>query len=228
MSVKESLERKYDKLVAQITDVETKLKEIDKCKYYRVSIFGSRRLDEKSKWGQFAFELARRLAWEGIDVVTGGGPGLMAVANAGARKGRIEASSKAKSFGLVIKLPMVEPPNNFLDVSKTHPRFMTRLENFFRISTAFVALPGGIGTALELFYGWQLLVTGFIKEPRPFLLVDSEFWRPLMKWIEDYPVKLKLIDPWEYNLITIVDELEEALRIILQDFNKWKVECKLT
>jgi len=55
MSAKESLERKYDELVAQITDVETKLKEIDKCKYYRVSIFGSRRLDEKKQVGPVCF-----------------------------------------------------------------------------------------------------------------------------------------------------------------------------
>ena len=52
--------------------------------HYRVTIFGSARIES----GTFAYEevkrLARALTEMGCDVVTGGGPGLMLAANEGA------------------------------------------------------------------------------------------------------------------------------------------------
>jgi len=100
------------------------------------------------------YDLARRLAHEGIDIITGGGPGLMEAANRGVRA----AENEALSYGLPLDLPSIhEPANPHLDVASRHRRFSSRLDEFMRLSHGVVFAPGGVGTLLEFGYVWQLL-----------------------------------------------------------------------
>jgi predicted Rossmann-fold nucleotide-binding protein len=68
--------------------------------HYRVAIFGSARIKEGEKIYQEVFAIARGLAEQGFDIVTGGGPGLMLAANSGHKS----ADSGLHSLGLNIKL----------------------------------------------------------------------------------------------------------------------------
>src|SRR5690348_6511496 len=63
---------------------------------FRVCLFGSARITPVDPLYQTVFELCRRLAERGMDVITGGGPGLMEAANAGAR---VAAASSAGRVG---------------------------------------------------------------------------------------------------------------------------------
>src|SRR5438067_1267378 len=91
-----------DKAIYQLWETINDLDQIqpEHVQHYRVSIFGSSRIrrgdpiyDEVK---MLSFELARM----GVDIVTGGGPGLMEAANAGAVEGQVD--SKSRSFGLAI------------------------------------------------------------------------------------------------------------------------------
>ncbi|RZA12087.1 MAG: LOG family protein, partial [Proteobacteria bacterium] len=152
---------------------------------------------------------------KGVDIVTGGGPGLMEAANLGAKEG----SNNSRSFGLHIELPFETDTNLHLDVKYHHRRFSSRLDEFMRISHAVVVTPGGIGTLLELFYTWQLMQVNHIPQ-RPLILLGS-MWEPLLKWMEDYPLKRSLMDQKDFNsiiLVRSVDEVVEKLQPHIEEF----------
>ena len=77
---------------------------------YRVSIFGSARIQP----GSFGYEetkrVARVLSELGCDIITGGGPGLMQAANEGAAAG----GGVAHSTGIGIALPFEQDVNAFV------------------------------------------------------------------------------------------------------------------
>ena len=145
--------------------------------HYRVAIFGSSRIKEGDPEYRQVYEIARGLAALGFDIVTGGGPGLMQAANAGARS----VPSVSQSIGLNIKLPHEQVANPFLDIKREFERFSERLDTFMSISDAVVVAPGGIGTLLELFYSWQLVQVGHIcKTP---IILFGDLWHPLLHWL---------------------------------------------
>src|SRR5206468_408932 len=168
--------------------------------FYRVCIFGSARIQPDSLVYKQVEQLAGALARQGVDVVTGGGPGLMEAANKGAKKG----STGAWSIGLPIELPFEADANSHLDVKSQHKRFSSRLDEFMRISHAVVIMPGGIGTLLELFYTWQLMQVDHIK-PRPLLLLaDDDTWTSFVAWLREHPLRLKLMSERDFEMLRIV------------------------
>jgi len=181
---------------------------------YRVCIFGSARIKPRDPVYHAVFALAQGLSQQGIDVVTGGGPGLMEAANRGvlaAKRGR------SQSYGLPLDLPsLVEPPNRALDVRSAHKRFSSRLDEFIRLSHAVVVAPGGVGTLLELAYTWQLLQLDTI-EPRPFILLGRAFWEGLLEWLRAVPGEQALMSRRDLDALTVVDRPQEALEIIGRD-----------
>ncbi|MEI4926893.1 LOG family protein, partial [Klebsiella pneumoniae] len=89
------------------------------------------------------------------DIVTGGGPGLMQAANEGAAQ--VRAPERNRSVGIRVDLPFEQEANPFVEQAYEHGTFFTRLHHFVLVSDAFVVVPGGIGTVLEMMMVWQLL-----------------------------------------------------------------------
>src|SRR5438132_14311803 len=102
-----------DKAIYQLWETINDLDQIqpERVEHYRVSIFGSSRIRRGDPIYEEVKKLSFELAHMGIDIVTGGGPGLMEAANSGAMEGQIE--SHARSFGLAIHLPTEEGANPF-------------------------------------------------------------------------------------------------------------------
>jgi uncharacterized protein (TIGR00725 family) len=117
---------------------------------FRVSIFGSARIS-RDHWVHAAVrDLARQLALMGCAVITGGGPGLMEAANEGAAL----AGASYSNVGIRVHLPFEQEVNPFVDESYEHRTFFSRLHHFVLASDAFVVVPGGVGTVLELTTIW--------------------------------------------------------------------------
>jgi uncharacterized protein (TIGR00730 family) len=203
--IRKLLSNKVQQLNEVIADIDTILTEME-TDFYRVCIFGSARIGVDSPFYQQAYELAKELARRGVDIVTGGGPGLMEAANRGAKDG----SNLSRSIGLPIELPFETDANAHLDVKHHHKRFSSRLDEFMRISHAVVITPGGIGTLLELFYTWQLMQVNHIK-PRPFILVGHTMFDPLIKYMEEVPVTLNLMNRDDMRMIQVVDTVDEVV-----------------
>jgi uncharacterized protein (TIGR00730 family) len=193
--------------------IEQELQQIDAGKFYRVCIFGSARIKPDTEEYEQVYTLARMLAWEHIDILTGGGPGLMEAANKGAKLGQDEKKSKSLSFGLSIELEWEPVPNSHLDIKRHHYRFSSRLDDFMRLSHSIIATPGGIGTLLEIYFAWQLIQVKHMSF-RPIVLLDKDFWTGLIDWMKDIQLKRGLVSEKDFDCLKIVDTPEEAYEII--------------
>jgi uncharacterized protein (TIGR00730 family) len=193
--------------------IEAELRKLDENRFYRTCIFGSARIKADTKQYAEVFEVARFLAWEGIDVLTGGGPGLMEAANKGARLGREEKKTRSLSYGLSIQLEFEPEPNRHLDIKRHHHKFSSRLDDFMRLSHSVICTPGGIGTILELFFVWQLIQVKHVP-PRPIVLMDKEYWSGLLDWMRAETCARGLMSEKDFSFIHLVDTPEEAFEII--------------
>lgn len=185
---------------------------------FRVSIFGSARIKRGSVVYKQVYALARMLAKEDIDVVTGGGPGLMEAANRGHKAGRRDGMSH--SIGLAIKLPEEQKINKSLDVVKKFDTFSKRLDNFMLLSNAVIVASGGVGTLLEFFYTWQLVQTKKICDIPIILLGDM--WKGLIDWLEKNPMKKKYFEEHDLSLVFLAKDCSEAFRMVKEAYVQHK------
>jgi len=211
-----------DKAIYQLWDTINDLDQIqpERVEHYRVSIFGSSRIRTGDPIYEEVKKLSAELARMGVDIVTGGGPGLMEAANSGAVEGQVE--SHARSFGLAIHLPNEEGANPFVNKVFRHRTFFSRLHHFVRLSSAFIVMPGGIGTALELFMVWQLLQVKHVTE-HPLILVGT-MWTGLIDWIKGTMVERGLVGLSDFDAVSIVASSDEAIPIIRASYERFKQE----
>jgi uncharacterized protein (TIGR00730 family) len=179
--------------------------------HFRVAIFGSARIKQGDEPYENVYLLAHRLAEQDIDVITGGGPGLMEAANRGHKIGR-KKGSDAHSMGLNINLPHEQFDNPFLDVKRDFDVFSKRLDAFMLLSNVIVVAPGGVGTCLEFFYAWQLMqVKHTCKMP---IIMMGDMWPGLLKWIREAPLKNGLLNKEDMDSIVCVKSWEDAAKLI--------------
>jgi uncharacterized protein (TIGR00730 family) len=211
-----------DKAIYQLWETINDLDQIqpERVEHYRVSIFGSSRIRRGDPIYEDVKTLSYELAKMGVDIVTGGGPGLMEAANAGAMEGQVD--SHARSFGLAIHLPTEEQANPFVNKVFRHRTFFSRLHHFVRLSSAFIVFPGGIGTALELFMVWQLLQVKHMRE-HPLILVGT-MWHGLLDWIRETMIERGLVSPPDLDVVRVVETSADAIPIIGASFERFKEE----
>ncbi len=213
-----------DKAIYQLWETINDLDQIqpERVEHYRVSIFGSSRIRRGDPIYEEVKKLSFELAQMGIDIVTGGGPGLMEAANSGAMEGQKETHSR--SFGLAIHLPNEEGANPFVDKVFRHRTFFSRLHHFVRLSSAFIVMPGGIGTALELFMVWQLLQVKHMTR-HPLILVGT-MWGGLIEWVDRTMVQGGLASAPDVGIVSVVRSASEAIPIISASYEMFKEEKK--
>jgi uncharacterized protein (TIGR00730 family) len=171
-----------------------------------VTVFGSARFGPDHPSYSVAREIGARLAKAGFTVVTGGGPGIMEAANRGARE------AGGLSIGCNIELPQEQKPNAYLDRWLTFRHFFVRKVMLVKYSYAFIALPGGFGTLDELFETATLEQTGKLRD-FPLVLVGSEFWRPLMGFLQTL-VAAGTIDAADIARLRLLDSPAEIVHDI--------------
>jgi len=184
---------------------------------YRVTIFGSARVQP----GSFGYEETKRvaaaLAEMDCDIITGGGPGLMQAANEGAA-----TVTRARSIGIRVDLPFEQEVNAFVTEAFEHRTFFTRLHQFVLASDAFVVAPGGIGTVLETMMIWQLLQVKHLEEA-PLILV-GKMWPGLIEWARQTMVAEKppLASAADMGIPRCVADADEAITVLRECHASWR------
>jgi uncharacterized protein (TIGR00730 family) len=174
-----------------------------------VTIFGSARTQPGDKYYQAATELAQGLAKNKLAVITGGGPGIMEAANKGA------AQARGKSVGLNIELPHEQAGNRYANIPIHFHYFFARKVCFVKYSLGFVFMPGGFGTLDEFSEVLTLVQTQRIPK-FPLILFGREHWKGLISWMKSTMQNGdKFISPGDLDLVTITDDPQEAINIIL-------------
>jgi uncharacterized protein (TIGR00730 family) len=175
--------------------------------YPAVTIFGSARSKPQSNNYKTTVKVAKMLAENGYNVISGGGPGIMEAANRGAVEGG------GKSVGLHIQLPNEQEPNKYANIRLKYNYFFIRKVMFVKYAVAYIIMPGGFGTLDELFESLTLIQTTRIKY-FPIILMDSDYWKGLLDWIKETMIKEKTISESDFDIFNVVDTPEEAVGIV--------------
>lgn len=200
------------KIMAEFVEGFEKMGRIGPC----VSIFGSARTKQGTRYFELAEQIAYKLTKEGFGIITGGGPGIMEAAN----KGAFEAGGK--SVGLNIELPFEQSSNPYIDRDKLimFNYFFVRKLMFIKYAQGFITLPGGFGTMDELFEALTLIQTGKIAR-FPIVMVGRDYYAGLYEWIKNTLLTERNINEEDLQLFSIVDEADEAVAVINAFYSKY-------
>ncbi|MDD5010168.1 MAG: TIGR00730 family Rossman fold protein [Syntrophorhabdaceae bacterium] len=172
-----------------------------------VTIFGSARCKKGDPLYEKSYHLAKLLAVNGFNTITGGGPGVMEAANKGAKEGG------AKSVGINIELPYEQKPNPYSTLRLSFRYFFIRKVMFLKYAMAYVVMPGGFGTLDEFFEAITLVQTKKMK-PFPIILVDSAYWSGLLEWMKTNLLSQEKITAEDMDIFKVMDDPKEIVDYI--------------
>ncbi len=184
-----------------------------------VTIYGSARLQPETPLYTQVEEIAYRLGKAGFSIMTGGGPGVMEAANKGARRAGV------KSVGLNIELPAEQVCNVYADRTMTFHHFFVRKVMLVKYATAFIIMPGGLGTLDELTEVLTLIQTQKIK-PFPVILFSSDYWCGFLDWLRGTVLAHGAISEVDFELLRVMDSVDEVVDAVEQWFHKQKMVGK--
>ncbi len=201
MTVQESW--RLFKIIGEFVDGFESLSDI----YPAVTIFGSARVRPGDPEYEKAVVIARLLAQNGYNIITGGGPGIMEAGNKGAREGG------ANSVGLNIRLPLEQEKNQYANIAVDFKYFFVRKVMFIKYAQAYIGMPGGLGTLDEILEALTLIQTKRTK-PFPVIMVGTDYWQGLVEWVRGTLLSHKFISPHDMDLFVMLDDPEEIVRTI--------------
>ena len=175
-----------------------------------VTIYGSARITPDDELYRKTKEIAYCLGQIGFSIISGGGPGAMEAANRGA------LDAGVASVGLNINLPEEQKCNDYTTMSITFKHFFARKVMLVKYASAFVIVPGGLGTLDELTEVLTLIQTHKIR-PFPVILFDSSYWSGLLQWLRNSVLARSYISEDDVSLLRICDASSEVVEAV----QKW-------
>ncbi len=184
-----------------------------------ITIYGSAQLKADDKLYVQTEDIAYRLGQLGFSIITGGGPGVMEAANKGALKAGVA------SVGLNIKLPEEQIGNIYTTKSITFHHFFIRKVMLVKYATAFIMMPGGLGTLDELTEVLTLMQTQKIK-PFPVILFDGSYWQGLLDWLKGTVLARQFIFEEDLKLLRVCEHPEEVVEAVQKWYLKQEISGK--
>lgn len=181
-----------------------------------VTIYGSARLPEDDPLYAEVEEIANRLGQTGFAIITGGGPGVMEAANKGASK------AGAESIGLNIELPEEQTANTYATKTIMFHHFFVRKVMLVKYASAFIIMPGGLGTLDELTEVLTLIQTYKIR-PFPVVLFKTGYWEGLLDWLHSTVLARGFISEVDLELLRICDDPDTVVNIVQSWYLKHEI-----
>jgi len=167
-----------------------------------ITIFGTSRARAGDSIYTLALETGRLLAGAGFTIANGGYGGTMLASAQG------ESEEGGEVVGVTCSV-FKGKANKYVTREIVADSLDERLDTLIELGQAYVALPGGTGTLLELAKVWELRNKGFLKPDKPIILV-GEFWKPLVELIG-------IDDPGSSRYVELADDPEQAVKMINDD-----------
>ena len=174
----------------------------------KISAFGSARTPREAPPARTAYEFSRRIADEGFMIITGAGGGIMRACQEGA--------GRERSFGVNIRLPFEQEPNEFINKDPkllTFRYFFTRKLMFVKEADAAIFFPGGFGTHDEAYESLTLIQTGKTK-PMPIVFLDAPrgtYWKTWKRYVEEHLLRHRLISEEDMSLFLVTSSVDAAV-----------------
>lgn len=138
-----------------------------------VSVFGTSRAKPGQDLFVLAEETGRALARAGFILANGGyGGTMLAGAKGAAETGGAVVGVTCSAFGGSVA-------NEYITREVITRSLDDRLNTLVEMAQAYVVLPGGTGTLLELAMVWELKNKKFLDRAKPIVLM-GDFWKPLV------------------------------------------------
>jgi uncharacterized protein (TIGR00725 family) len=167
-----------------------------------ITIFGTANAKSGEPAYTLAYQTGKLLAQGGFVIANGGYGGTMLAASKGA------AEAGGETIGVTCSA-FARTPNEYISREIVTNSPDERLDTLIKLGRAYVVLPGGTGTLLELAMVWELKNKGFIKEDKPIILVGG-FWKPLVDLIAGD-------DPESSRYIRQADGPEQVVELIIDN-----------
>ncbi len=91
-----------------------------------------------------------------------------------------------------------------------------------KYATAFVIMPGGLGTLDELTEVLTLIQTLKIR-PFPVLLFDSEYWSGFLEWLKNTVLARECISESDLDLLRVCDRVDEVVEAVDRWYSKQEI-----
>ena|SRR5437762_7722412 len=131
------------------------------------------------------------------------------------------AEALKRSVGIRVELPFEQELNPFVGQAYQHRTFFSRLHHFMIVSDAFVVVPGGIGSLLEMSLAWQLLqVRKLYNTP---LILVGKMWPELIEWGRRSMLHKgsELASEIDFTIPHCVNTIDETVAIIRENRAAW-------
>jgi uncharacterized protein (TIGR00730 family) len=169
-----------------------------------VTVFGSSLPLPGEKEYEDAYLLGKLLAQNNFNVCSGGFNGIMDAVS----KGAFEEGKEA--VGITVDLFNALPSKHLTKEIKCNTLF-DRIERLINYGDAFIVLPGGTGTLVELSLVWEFINKGLMdKKP---LACFGTMW----KNITDEMEKRILTENRETGLISSFNNVEKCVKYIIEN-----------
>ena len=172
-------------------------------KIKHVTIFAGAHANKK--YLKLAYNLGKKLAENGFIVITGGGPGMMGEVCRGAFE------YGGKTYGICISYGE-EKASKYLTYKKIVKSFDERHRQLIKKSDAFLALPGGLGTILEILEITQKKKFKEIPTKTPMVMV-GDYFQKLIKLIEKVKQEGFIAEELN-NLYSFAETPEKVIKIL--------------
>jgi uncharacterized protein (TIGR00730 family) len=165
-----------------------------------VTIFGTSRARAGNTIFTLALETGRLLAQAGFTIANGGYGGTMLAAAKGA------AEAGGEIIGVTCSAFKSSKANKYVTREIVTGSLDERLDTLVKLGRAYIVLPGGTGTLLELAKVWELKNKGFLNADKPIILL-GEFFKPLVELIATE-------DADSSSYVKLADEPKQAVEMI--------------
>lgn len=165
-----------------------------------ITIFGTGRAKAGDSAYILAIEIGKLLAQASFTIANGGYGGTMLAAAKGA------AQAGGEIIGVTCSAFKSSKANEYVTREIVTASLDERLDTLIKLGQAYIVLPGGTGTLLELAKVWELKNKGFLKREKPIILIGG-FWKQLIELVATD-------DPDSSRHLKLADEPKQAVEMI--------------